>query len=412
MDRALEPRWRSRADPCTSRCPARCWRSRSASSRSRRRRAGRSRAAGSRSGPDRGGGGTARPRAQPLIVTAELGRSSERRWTAWSRSPSAGAFPVLESSPIYVNFPRGALVPRRLGLREPGLPGRRRGRRRAGRRLRRAVVPGLLAAGRRRHRDPARRGSVLLAVPGCGRIPATSRWPPIRRWPCRCSRPRSVAASTRRRSGARGLRLAAAHRMASGDARAAAARGRAGRPSASSGPRGASARCSTVTTIVVNEYPLDLRTRRAGRARDLLRVAALGRARVGPRRGARREARGAGDDRHRDGRRRSVHLRRTDGRPPRGAGPQAPVPDRDLQQRRLGRPSERATRSVHPDGWARDDRDVPADRALVRRPLRGRSSGASAVTASESRTRRSCRARAAPGAPRRPRGRPTGGAGT
>ncbi len=206
---------------------------------------------------------------------------------------------------------------------------------------------------------------------------------------------------------ARRARLAAAHRaQREAWARAAAGGGRAHAHRLPVGlpvhRRGAGARHPRRQRVPAGSPP-----RPADRSRNVLRVAALGRAGVGSGRRARRQARGAGEDRHRDGGRRGLHLRRSDGRPPRGPGPQAPVPDRDLQQRRLG-----GRRARHALGAPRrlggDDRDLPADRTLARPPTTRRSCAASAVTESESRIRRSCPGRCAgrSGSSERKAGRP------
>ena len=263
-----------------------------------------------RSRPDRGGGGAARPRAQPADRHRRAGALSSGGGRP-GRARRRRRLPGARVEPRLRELSGGAPVPRRLGLREPGLPGDRRGRRRAGRRLRRPLVPGSLAARRRRHRDPARRRPVLLAVPDALVSRATSRWPPSRPWRCRCSRTRSVAASTRPRwrPGAPGSpRRIATQREAW--ARAAAAE-------AERTPIGFqwASRCIGEVlgpdTIVVNEYPLDLRHAAAARARDLLRVAPLRRARLGA--SARRSARSSGR-RRRPSSRRSATARTSSAR--------------------------------------------------------------------------------------------------
>ena len=74
-------------------------------------------------------------------------------------------------------------------------------------------------------------------------------------------------------------------------------------------------------------------------AADLSRHADGGRARLGRRRGDRRQARGARQARHRDPGRRRLHVRQSDRRPPGGAhaGPADPV--HHLQQQRCGKRS-------------------------------------------------------------------------
>jgi hypothetical protein len=76
---------------------------------------------------------------------------------------------------------------------------------------------------------------------------------------------------------------------------------------------------------------------RASRAGQLLRVVARRRTELGPRRGARREARGAGQDGDRDRRRRLVHVQRAYGDTLGLTRVRSADPHRDLQQPRVER---------------------------------------------------------------------------
>ena len=182
----------------------------------------------------------------PLIVTAELGRS-RAAVDGLVALADAGAFPVLESSPAYVNFP--AEHPCHVGwvFGSQDYPGIAEADVVLGRRLRRPVVPGSLAAGRRRHRDPARRGSVLLAVPDAV---VSLRHPAGRRSGGGPAAARGRGPWPRRLDGGRGARGPGSPRRIAASGRRGPARRRrrpSARPSASSGPRGASARCSAPT---------------------------------------------------------------------------------------------------------------------------------------------------------------------
>ena len=275
------------------------------------------------------------------------GRARRRR-----RLPGARVEPRVRE------LPGGPSVPRRLGLREPGLPGDGRGRRRARDRLRRALVPVALAARRRRHRDPARRRSVLLPVSDAllslrrparrragGGAAASRRGGPASRRPRR----RGGAAGAARRGAPGAPRELGQGRP--GGARSHADRLPVGLPVRRRGARLRHDRRQRV--------PAGSPSRPAVGTRGLLRLAPLRGARLGPGGRARREARGAGEDRHRHGRGRGLHLRGSDGRPPGGAAPQAAVPDGDLQQRRRGRPSSAPRAPCIPTAGRRRPRRSP-----------------------------------------------------
>ena len=62
---------------------------------------------------------------QPADRHRRAGPRPARRWTALVALAEAGAFPVLEANPTYVNFPADHPCHVGLVLREPGLPGDR-----------------------------------------------------------------------------------------------------------------------------------------------------------------------------------------------------------------------------------------------------------------------------------------------
>ena len=211
-----------------------------------------------RSRADRGGGRAACPRAEPAD-RHRRGRSRAGGGGGPGRPRGRGRVPGARVEPRVRELPRGPPVPRGLGLREPGLPGDRRGRRRAGRRLRRALVPVALAAGRRRDRDPARRRPVLLPVPDAL---LSLRRPGGGRAGRGAPAPRGGGAAPRR-PGRRGGAAGAARRRAPGPPRDLGPGGAGGRrPRTPIGFQWASRCVGEVLgpdTIVVNEYPLDLR---------------------------------------------------------------------------------------------------------------------------------------------------------
>ena len=118
----------------------------------------------SRSHPDRGGRGAARPRAEPPHRHRRAGPGPAGGGRA-GRARRRRRVPGARGEPRLRELPGGPPVPRWLDLREPGLSADGGGRRRAGGRLRRAVVPVEVAPGGRGHGDPARRRSLLFPLP-------------------------------------------------------------------------------------------------------------------------------------------------------------------------------------------------------------------------------------------------------
>ncbi len=303
-----------------------------------------------------------------LIVTAELGRARQAV-DGLVALADAGAFPVLEASPVYVNFPAdhpchagwifgsqdyppmaAADVVLVVDCDVPWFPSKSR---------------------------PADEATVIqLAVD-----PFYSRYP-MRSYPCDvpiAAEPAValplLAEAVRRRIApsvvaARRTRLAESHRSQRESwAKAAAAEARAHADRLPVGialrRRRAGARHDRRQRV-----PAGPPSRPAGRPRRLLRLAPLRGARLGAGGGPRREARSARQDRHRHGRGRRLHLRRPDGRPSGRAAPPAAVPHRDLQQRGVG--SRRARHARGPPGRLGGDcQELPSGGPCAGPELRG-----------------------------------------
>ena len=309
VDRALDAgACRSRRGPSTSRCRARCWPSGRRPSSTpipprmvkpgalragtrdawpRRRRSSPPR--GTRSSSSRRPGAIPAPSPALVALAEALGAPVFDQFHTYVNFPQdhplhAGfdAAPHLESRPT----PSWSSSPTCRGSRRSSTRGRTRASStsastRSSRATRSAAFP--MRRGARGHAAPR--------APGAGR----------RRGPAR-----------RRRGGG-----GAAHALG-GRARAHASRrrrpGRAPcsptRRSTWPGSRAASATSLDDQTIVVNEYDLDATQARFRQPGELLRRAAVGRARLGPRRRARGQAGRAGQDGDLLRRRRRLHLRR------------------------------------------------------------------------------------------------------
>ena len=337
----------------------------------------------------------------PLIVTAELGRA-RAAVDGLVALADTGAFPVLESSPAYVNFPADHPCHAGWVFGSQDYPG-----------MAEADVVLVIDCdvpwfpSRSRPADDAT--VIQLAVD-----PFYSRYP-MRSYPCDVPLAAEPAVAlpllteaVRRRVdpalvAARRARLGEAHRARRESWARAAQEERALAPIGFQWASRCVGEVLGSDTIVVNEYPLDLRHAPPIGNRAPPGSPHSGGLGWGLGAGSWREARCAGEDRHRHGRGRGLHLRGSDGRPPRVAAPQAAVPVGDLQQCRLGggraRHALRASRRL-----GGHDRGIPPDRALLLRSLRG-------DRAELRRPRRARRGsgRAAGGTPPRAAGRPRRG---
>ena len=237
----------------------------------------------------------------PLIVTAELGRA-RAAVDGLVALADAGAFPVLESSPAYVNFPADHPCHAGWVFGSQDYPG-----------MAEADVVLVIDCdvpwfpSRSRPADDAT--VIQLAVD-----PFYSRYP-MRSYPCDIPLAAEPAVAlpllteaVRRRVDPAAGGGAAERGSARRTGRAARGWARAGLAERALTPIGFqwASRCVGEVlgsdTIVVNEYPLDLRHAPPSGPGACFGSPHSGRARLGPGGGARREARGAGEDRHRHGR--------------------------------------------------------------------------------------------------------------